>query len=68
MTQQGASQFMIAGFTVVVVLAVLIGTSLYESSKKRAEDAARYVPEMPEPKFPVPALPKSANQEPKEVE
>jgi len=68
MTQQGASQFMIAGFTVAVVLAVLIGTSLYETSKKRAEDAARYVPEMPEPKFPVPALPKSANQEPKEVE
>ena len=69
MTQQGASQFMIAGFTVGVVLAVLIGTSLYESSKKKAEDLARFVPDMPEPKFPVPALPRAANaQEPKEVE
>ena len=69
MTQQGASQFMIAGFTVGVVLSVLIGTSLYESSKKKAEDLAHFVPEMPEPKFPVPALPKVANaQEPKEVE
>ena len=69
MTQQGASQFMIAGFTGGVVLAVLIGTSLYESSKKKADDAARFVPEMPEPRFPVPALPKSATgQEPKEVE
>ncbi len=69
MTQQGASQFMIAGFTVAVVLAVLVGTTLYESGKKKAEDAARFVPEMPEPKFPVPALPKAASgQEPKEVE
>jgi NADH-quinone oxidoreductase subunit H len=69
MTQQGASQFMIASFTVAVVLAVLVGTSLYESSKKKAEDAARFVPEMPEPKFPVPSLPKAASgQEPKEVE
>ena len=69
MTQQGASQFMIAGFTVAVVLAVLVGTTLYESSKKKAEDASRFVPEMPEPKFPVPALPKAASgQEPKEVE
>jgi NADH-quinone oxidoreductase subunit H len=69
MTQQGSSQFMIAGFTVAVVLAVLVGTSLYESSKKKAEDAARFVPEMPEPKFPIPSLPKAASgQEPKEVE
>ncbi|MFM7623967.1 MAG: NADH-quinone oxidoreductase subunit NuoH [Actinomycetota bacterium] len=69
MTQQGASQFMIAGFTGGVVLAVLIGTSLYESSKKKADEAARFVLEMPEPRFPVPALPKSATgQEPKEVE
>jgi len=69
MTQQGASQFMIAGFTGGVVLAVLIGTSLYESSKKKADEAARFVPEMPEPRFPVPAQPKSTTgQEPKEVE
>jgi NADH-quinone oxidoreductase subunit H len=57
MTQEGASRFMIASFTGGVVLAVLIATSLYESSKKRSEAAARYIPEMPEPSFPVPALP-----------
>ena len=57
MTQQGASQFVIAAFTGGVVLAVLAALSLYDSSKKKAEEAARYVGEMPEPSFPVPALP-----------
>ena len=57
MSQQGASRFLIAAFTGGVVLAVLIATSLYESSKKRSEAAARYVPDMPAPSFPVPALP-----------
>ena len=54
MTQQGASQFVIAAFTGGVVLAVLAALSLYDSSKKKAEEAARYVGEMPEPSFPVP--------------
>ncbi|MEY3710857.1 MAG: hypothetical protein RLZZ99_678, partial [Actinomycetota bacterium] len=49
MTQEGASQFLIAAFTGGVVLAVLIATSLYESSKKRNEELARFVPEMPAP-------------------
>lgn len=57
MTQEGASQFLIAAFTGGVVLAVLIATSLYESSKKRNEELARFVPEMPAPSFPIPALP-----------
>ncbi len=57
MTQEGASQFLIAAFTGGVVLAVLIATSLYESSKKRNEELARFVPEMPTPSFPIPALP-----------
>lgn len=57
MTQQGASQFMIASFTGGVVLAVLVAMTLYESSKKRSEEAARYLPDLPEPSFPVPALP-----------
>ena len=63
LTQEGASQFVIAAFTGGVVLAVLIATSLYESSKKKAEEEARFVPEMPAPKFPVPALPKSRIEE-----
>lgn len=58
MTQQGASQFMIASFTGGVVLAVLIATSIYDSSKKKSEEAARFIPDLPEPSFPVPALPK----------
>ena len=57
MTQQGASQVLIASFTGGVVVAVLIATSIYDSSKKKNEAAARFIPEMPEPSFPVPALP-----------
>jgi len=57
MTQQGASQFLIAAFTGGVVLAVLLAMSLYDSTKKKAEARAHDVGEMPEPSFPVPALP-----------
>ena len=57
MTQQGASQFVIAAFTGGVVLAVLLAMSVYDSTKKKAEERAHDVGEMPEPSFPVPALP-----------
>jgi NADH-quinone oxidoreductase subunit H len=57
MTQQGASQFLIAAFTGGVVLAVLLAMSIYDSTKKKAEARAHDVGEMPEPTFPVPALP-----------
>jgi NADH-quinone oxidoreductase subunit H len=57
MTQQGASQFVIAAFTGTVVLAVLLAMSIYDSTKKKAEERAHDVGEMPEPSFPVPALP-----------
>ena len=57
MTQQGASQFMIAAFTGGVVLAVLGAMSIYDSTKRKAEERAHDVGEMPEPTFPVPALP-----------
>jgi NADH-quinone oxidoreductase subunit H len=60
LTNEGASQFIMAGFIAVIVISVMLATSIYESSKARAEAAARYVPEMPEPSFPVPALPKRA--------
>ena len=57
MTQQGASQFLIAAFTGGVVLAVLAAMSIYDSTKKKAEERAHDVGEMPEPTFPVPVLP-----------
>ena len=59
LTQQGASQFVIAGFTGAVVLAVLGAMTIYDRSKIRAEELANQVCPMPEPSFPVPALPTS---------
>ena len=57
MTQEGAPPFMIAAFTGGVVLAVLAAMSIYDSTKRKAEERAHDVGEMPEPTFPVPALP-----------
>ena len=59
LTQQGASQFVIAGFTGAVVLAVLGAMTSYDRSKIKAEELANQVGPMPEPSFPVPALPTS---------
>ena len=59
LTQQGASQFAIAGFTGAVVLAVLGAMTIYDRSKIKAEELANQVGPMPEPSFPVPALPTS---------
>jgi hypothetical protein len=47
----------IAAFTGGVVLAVLLAMSIYDSTKKKAEARAHEVGEMPEPTFPLPALP-----------
>ena len=66
MTQEGASQFMMAGFVGVVILGVLIATSVYESSKKRAQEEAQYLPDLPAPLFPVPELPTRAEVESKQ--
>jgi NADH-quinone oxidoreductase subunit H len=59
LTQLGASQFVIAGFTGAVVLAVLGAMTIYDRSKIKAEELANQVGPMPEPSFPVPALPTS---------
>ena len=59
LTQQGASQFVIAGFTGAVVLVVLGAMTIYDRSKIKAEELANQVGPMPEPSFPVPALPTS---------
>ena len=57
MTQEGASQFMLAGFIITVVVLVMLAITIYESGKAKAEAAAREIPDMPEPSFPVPELP-----------
>jgi len=59
LTQQGASQFVITGFTGAVVLAVLGAMTIYDRSKIKTEERANQVEPMPEPSFPVPALPTS---------
>ena len=66
MTQEGASQYVMASFVGAVVLGVLIATSVYESSKKRAEAEAQYLPDLAAPSFPVPEIPKRAEVESKQ--
>ena len=56
LSQQGAPRAVLIGFSFGIVLLVLAGSSLYESSKKRRarEDA---IGEISEPSFPVPVIP-----------
>ncbi len=56
LSQQGAPRAVLLGFTFGIVLIVLAGSSLFESSKKRREreDA---IGEVSTPSFPVPAIP-----------
>jgi NADH-quinone oxidoreductase subunit H len=56
LSQQGAPRAVLIGFSFGIVLLVLAGSSLFESSKKRraVEDA---IGEFPAPTFPVPAIP-----------
>ena len=57
LSSEGASQIVIGGFTLGVVLLVLAGTSLYEKSREKAQERAYDIGEMPEPSFPVPVMP-----------
>ena len=56
LSQQGAPRAVLIGFSFGVVLLILAGSSLFESSKKRREreDA---IGEVSTPSFPVPAIP-----------
>jgi NADH-quinone oxidoreductase subunit H len=56
LSQQGAPRSVLIGFSFGMVLLVLAGSSLFESSKKRRarEDA---LGEVDSPSFPVPAIP-----------
>ena len=62
LSTEGASQTVIGGFTLGVVLLVLAGTSIYEKSKGKAQERAYEIGEMPEPSFPVPQMPSSASE------
>jgi NADH-quinone oxidoreductase subunit H len=61
LSQQGAPRAVLIGFSFGIVLLVLAGSSLFESSKKRraSEDA---LGEVPAPSFPVPAIPGKTNK------
>jgi NADH-quinone oxidoreductase subunit H len=61
LSQQGAPRAVLIGFSFGIVLLVLAGSSLFESSKKRRalEDA---LGEFPAPSFPVPAIPGKTNK------
>ena len=56
MSQRNTGRPIIMGFTVGVVLIVLAVTSLFDSAKRRRREADA-LGELPEPSFPVPAIP-----------
>ena len=60
LSSEGASQTVIGGFTLGIVLLVLAGTSIYEKSKAKAQERAYDIGEMPKPSFPVPQMPSQA--------
>jgi NADH-quinone oxidoreductase subunit H len=62
LSAEGASQMVIGGFTLGVVLLVLAGASFYEKAKARNEERAHEVGPMPEPTFPLPVMPSSRNE------
>lgn len=55
MSLRGTSRAGVLGFAVGVVLIVLVGSFLYDASKKRGESESEI--EIPAPSFPVPAIP-----------
>jgi NADH-quinone oxidoreductase subunit H len=56
MSQRAVSRPIVIGFSIGVVLLVFIATSIYDRSVEKAK-AANAIPEMPAPRFPIPALP-----------
>ena len=56
MSQRAASRVLIIGFSVGVVLFVVLVSTLYDRSVTQRKAEAT-LPELPEPSFPVPALP-----------
>lgn len=56
MSQRAVSRMVVLGFSIGVVLLVVLVTTLYDRNSAKAK-AAAHLPEMPQPSFPVPALP-----------
>ena len=56
MSQRAVSRMVVLGFSIGVVLLVVLVTTLYDRSTAKAK-AAAVLPELPLPSFPVPALP-----------
>jgi NADH-quinone oxidoreductase subunit H len=60
MSLRGTSRAGVLGFAVGVVLVVLLGSFLYDSSKTRSDSESKI--EIPEPLFPVPEIPTSQSE------
>ena len=60
MSLRGTSRAGILGFAAGVVLVVLLGSFLYDSSKKSSESESEI--EIPQPSFPVPEIPTSQSE------
>ena len=56
MSQRAVSRLLVFGFSIGVVLLVVLVTTLYDRSVVKAKEAA-ILPELRAPNFPVPALP-----------
>ncbi len=56
MSQRAVSRFIVLGFSVGVVLLVVLVTTVYDQTTAKAKAAAA-LPELPPPSFPVPAMP-----------
>ena len=63
LTAEGASQFVIGGFILGVVLLVLAASTVYERSKVKREKFLHEIGEMPEPSFPLPVMPTARKNE-----
>ena len=60
MSLRGTSRAGVLGFTVGIVLVILLGSFLYDSSKKNSDAESEI--EIPEPTFPVPEIPVSQSE------
>jgi len=56
MSQRAVSRPVVIGFSIGVVLLVMLATTVYDRSTAKAK-AANGLPDLPAPRFPVPALP-----------
>ena len=56
MSQRAVSRIIVLGFSIGVVLLVVLATTLYDRSTAKAK-AAAILPDLPPPSFPIPALP-----------